>query len=176
MLARVSEEAGPAGKGRPTPKRRDARKARRTATPTNRKEAAALRRTKLREQRSLQRQALHTGEERYLPPRDQGPGKKLAREFVDGRFTLGQIFFGMVIVAFALAFVPNKNVVALANLLILVAFLTVLVDSVRVGRNAKRAVIEKYGDKDAVGITPYAMLRAMQPRRMRRPPAPKKAS
>jgi hypothetical protein len=174
MLARVSEEEASAGKGRPTPKRRDARKQRRIATPTNRKEAAALRRQKLREQRGLQRQALQTGDERYLPPRDQGPAKKLAREYVDGRFTLGQAFFGMIIIVFGLAFIPNKKVVALANALILVIFLGVLFDSLRVGRGAKRAVIEKYGDKDAVGITPYAMLRAMQPRRLRRPPAPKK--
>ena len=96
-----------------------------------------------------------------------------AREYVDGRFTLGQVFFGMVIVAFGLAFVPNAKVVATANVLILLTFLAVLFDSVRIGRGAKRAVIEKYGDKDGVGITPYAMLRSMQPRRLRRPPAPK---
>lgn len=172
MLARVSEEEEPAGKGRPTPKRRDARKARRIATPTNRKEAAALRRTKLREQRSLQRQALHTGEERHLPPRDQGPGKKLAREYVDGRFTLGQVFFGMVILLFGTAFVPA--IAGFANIVLLLLFLGVVIDSVRIGRGAKRAVIDKYGDKDAVGIVPYAMLRAMQPRRLRRPPSPKK--
>ena len=131
-----------------------------------------MRRQKLREQRGLQRQALQTGEERYLPPRDQGPGKKLAREYVDGRFTLGQIFFGMVIVLFGTAFFPA--IAMYANLLLLLLFFGVIFDSVRIGRGAKRAVIEKYGDKDAIGITPYAMLRAMQPRRMRRPPAPKK--
>jgi Flp pilus assembly protein TadB len=173
MLAPVSEEPVPVGKGRPTPKRREARKQRRTATPTNRKEAAAMRRQKLREQRGLQRQALHTGDERHLPPRDQGAGKKLTREYVDGRFTLGQVFFGMVIVLFFTAFFPV--IAAYANLLLLLLFVLVIVDAVRVGRGAKQAVLEKYGDKEAVGIVPYAMLRAMQPRRMRRPPAPKKA-
>ena len=174
MLACVSEEPVPVGKGRPTPKRRDARKRRRTATPSNRKEAAALRREKMREQRTQQRRALQTGEERYLPPRDAGPAKKLTREYVDSRFTLGQIFFGMVIVAFTLGLVPNTQIREVANLLILLAFIAVVVDSVRIGRGAKRAVIEKYGDKEAVGITPYAVLRAMQPRRLRRPPSPKK--
>jgi hypothetical protein len=172
MLAPVSEEPVPVGKGRPTPKRREARKQRRTATPANRKDAAALRRQRLREQRTLQRQALQTGEERYLPPRDQGPAKKLTREFVDGRFTLGQVFFGMVIVLFGTAFFPV--IAGFANVLLLVLFVVVVIDAVRVGRAAKRAVVEKYGDKDAVGIVPYAMLRAMQPRRLRRPPAPKK--
>jgi len=172
MLARVSEEEASAGKGRPTPKRRDARKRRRNATPTNRKEAAAMRRQKLREQRGLQRKALQTGEERYLPPRDQGPAKKLAREYVDGRFTLGQIFFIMVIVLFGTAFV--QAIAGYANAFLLLLFVLVMIDSVRVGRGAKRAVVEKYGEKEAVGITPYAMVRAMQPRRLRRPPPPKK--
>ena len=171
----MTEEPGAAGKGRPTPKRSDARKRRRTAVPTNRKEASAQRREKMREQRMLQRQALQTGEERYLPPRDQGPAKKLTREFVDSRFTLGQIFFVMVIVLFFSSLVPNKQVGGITTIVLLAVFIGVIFDAVRVGRAAKRLVIERYGDKDAIGIVPYAMLRAMQPRRMRRPPAPKKA-
>lgn len=177
MLAAVSDvqpvdPGAPVGKGRSTPKRRDARKRRRTAVPTNRKEAAALRRQRLREQRSLQRQALQTGDERHLPARDAGPAKKLARDYVDGRFTVGQIFFGMIIVVFALAFVPAAA--AVANAVVIVAFIGVVIDSVRVGRGARRAVEEKYGAKESTGILAYAMLRSMQPRRMRRPPAPKK--
>ena len=175
MLAAVTEEA-PTGKGRPTPKRRDARKRRRMATPANRKEAAALRRERMREQRTAQRRALQTGDERHLPARDAGPAKKLARDYVDGRFTLGQVFFGMIVLVFGLAFVPSPQVVAAANLLVLVFFVAVVIDSVRVGRGAKRAVEEKYGDKAAVGITPYAVMRSMQPRRMRRPPVPKKTA
>jgi hypothetical protein len=172
MLAAVTDEA-PTGKGRPTPKRRDARKQRRLATPKNRKEAAALRRERLREQRANQRRALQTGDERHLPARDAGPAKKLARDYVDGRFTMGQIFFGMIIVVFGLAFVPAAA--ATANLVVVVAFLAVVIDSVRVGRGARRAVEEKYGAKDTTGIIAYAMLRSMQPRRMRRPPAPKRS-
>jgi Flp pilus assembly protein TadB len=170
MLAAVTDEA-PAGKGRPTPKRRDARKRRRNATPTNRKEAAALRRERLREQRSQQRHALQTGDERHLPPRDAGQAKKLARDYVDGRFTLGQVFFGMILVVFLLAFVPAAA--GVANGIVLIAFVGVVIDSIRVGRGARRAVEEKYGAKEATGITQYAVLRSMQPRRLRRPPAPK---
>jgi hypothetical protein len=159
------------GKGRPTPKRRDARKQRRGVTPTNRKEAAAQRRERLREQRAAQRAALRTGDERNLPPRDAGAGKRLARDFVDSRFTIGQIFFGMILLALGLAFVPVAPVVAAANVVMLVVFGLVLVDSIRVGRRATEAVRSRYGDKEATGITGYATLRAMQPRRMRRPPA-----
>jgi hypothetical protein len=165
MLAAVSEapspgdEGQPTGKGRPTPKRREAQKRRRVATPTNRKEAAK------------QRQALLTGDERNLPPRDAGPAKRLARDVVDSRFTIGQIFFGMILAVLLLSFVPNVAVRAATNLLMLVAFAAVVIDAARVGRIARRTVAARYGEKDALGITSYALMRALQPRRMRRPPA-----
>lgn len=174
MLTAVTEpgdDTAPSGKGRPTPKRREAQKRRRVATPTNRKEAAALRRERMREQRSKQRQALMTGDERWLPPRDAGPAKRLARDIVDTRFTLGQVFFGMVFAVLLLSFIPNIAVRAATNVLMLVAFGAVVFDAVRVGRAARRAVEEKYGAKESLGITSYALMRSLQPRRMRRPPA-----
>jgi hypothetical protein len=180
MLAAVTEEERTAGKGRPTPKRKDARKQRRMTVPANSKEAAKLRREKSREQRSLQRQALLTGDERHLPARDAGPAKKLARDIVDSRFTLGQVFFGMILVVLALSFTvqgksqAQKAAGAAITLVSIVSLIIVFIDSLRVGRKAKREVLEKFGVKESIGITGYAMVRAMQPRRMRRPPPKKK--
>src|SRR3954462_7928404 len=140
MLAAVSDTAPAPGKGRPTPKRSEARKQRRVSTPTNRKEAAALRRQKMREQRGAQRQALQTGDERNLPARDAGPAKRLARDYVDSRFTIGQIFFAVIFVALGVSFTPNKVIAAYANLLMLLIFFGVIVQSVKVGRSARQAV------------------------------------
>jgi hypothetical protein len=169
--APVADEGKPAGKGRPTPKRADARKKRRAATPTNRKEAAALRRERLREQRTAQRQALITGDERHLPARDAGPAKRMARDIVDSRFTIGQVFFGLVLAVLFLSFIRNRTVQAVMNVVMLLLLVGVALDAIRVGRMAKRKVAEKYGDKEATGVTGYATIRALQPRRLRRPPA-----
>jgi DUF3043 family protein len=163
----------PAGKGRPTPKRRDAQKRRRGPVPTDKKEAAAQRRTQARESRQLQRQALLSGDERHLPARDAGPGKRLARDVVDSRFTLGQIFFGMIVVVLLASLTIPKgypSVLAAVNLLSFVAVIAVFLDSLRVARKAKAMVTAAYSDKDAYGVTAYAAIRAMQPRRFRRPP------
>src|SRR3954463_8855884 len=103
------ESEQPAGKGRPTPKRRDAQKRRRGPVPTNKKEAAAQQRARARESRMLQRQALLSGDERHLPARDAGPAKRLARDVVDSRFTLGQIFFGIIIVVMGASFAIPKD-------------------------------------------------------------------
>jgi hypothetical protein len=167
----VTEEAAPEGKGRPTPKRSEARKARRNAMPSNRKEAAALQRQRNREARLKARQALMTGDERNLPPRDAGPERRLARDVVDSRFTLGQVFVVIIGVVFVLGIgVPNTAVQGATNLAGLLAMTAIVIDSARCGRAAKVAVSEKFGLAKARGISSYAFMRAMLPRRFRRPP------
>jgi hypothetical protein len=166
----AEEPPAPTGKGRPTPKRSEARKARRNVTPRTRKEAAALQREKSREERRLARQALVTGDERHLPARDAGPERRLARDVVDSRFTLGQVFFGVIFAAFALSIAPSVAVRAVANLAALLALVGMIVDSVLNGRRARTAVAEKYGVGASGGIATYAFMRAFLPRRFRRPP------
>jgi hypothetical protein len=186
MLCAVSEPAEPAaGKGRPTPKRKDAQKRRRQAVPSDPKEAAKVRRERAREIRSQQRKALLSGDEKHLPARDAGPAKRLARDIVDSRFTLGQVFFGLILVALLATILTTpsttKNAAgktvqqantagALVTMLSILVLIAVFVDSIRLGRKARRAVEDKFGVKQSTGITGYAALRAMQPRRLRRPP------
>jgi hypothetical protein len=160
----------PVGKGRPTPKRADARKARRGAAPTDRKAAAAAQRDKGREQRRLARQALLTGDERHLPPRDAGPERRLARDIVDSRFTYGQVFFIVIFGAFALSLIQNKLLGFVANIGALLSLTLMVVDGARNGRRAKVAVMEKFGAAEGRGISSYAFMRSFLPRRFRRPP------
>jgi hypothetical protein len=166
----VPEEIEPSGKGRPTPKRSDARKARRNATPKNRKEAANLQRDKRRQERRVSREALLSGDERNLPPRDAGPERRLARDIIDARFTYGQVFFGLIIVVFLLSVVHNTQVKVFANYLALFSLTLMVVDGAMNGRRAKKAVIEKYGTDHVRGVSSYAFMRALLPRRFRRPP------
>jgi hypothetical protein len=162
--------AQPAGKGRPTPKRTDARKARRNAAPKTRKEAATLQRERNREERKLARRALVTGDERHLPARDAGPEKRLARDVVDSRFTYGQVFFGLILVVFALSIVQNAWIRNIANVGALLSLTVMAIDGARNGRRAKLAVAQKYGASEVRGISSYAFMRALLPRRFRRPP------
>jgi hypothetical protein len=164
------EAAEAAGKGRPTPKRADARKARRNATPKNRKEAAALQRQRRQQDRRVTRQALQTGDERHLPPRDAGPQKRLARDVVDSRFTYGQIFFLLIVAVLVLSLIPSVAVKQVANYVALFSLTMMVFDGVRVSRRAKAAVVAKYGADQARGVSSYAFMRSLLPRRFRRPP------
>jgi hypothetical protein len=164
-------DAPATGKGRPTPKRSDARKARRTvAAPTNRKEAAARLRERNREERRKQRQALQTGDERNLPARDAGPARRLARDAVDSRFTYGQVFFGVIFLVLVISLIPNITARTICNALALISLPVMAIDGARHARHAKRLVAERHGLPEAAGITSYAFMRALLPRRMRRPP------
>lgn len=166
----VEAPAQPVGKGRPTPKRSDARKSRRNRTPANRKEAAAIQRERSREARQLARQALITGDEKHLPPRDAGPERRLARDVVDARFSLGQVFFAIIFIAFAVSLVPSVVIRNVSSVAALLALTAMVIDSAGHGRRAKLAVAAKFGVNEVRGIASYAFMRAFLPRRFRRPP------
>jgi hypothetical protein len=165
----LAELQAPAGKGRPTPKRSDSRKARRNAAPKDRKEAAALQREKARAQRRLAREALLTGDERNLPARDAGPERSMARDVVDSRWTGGQVLFALIFVGFVLSILNVPVIKTAATIASLIALLVLLIDCARVARIARRTVEAKYTSPPP-GLTAYAFMRAMLPRRFRRPP------
>jgi Protein of unknown function (DUF3043) len=163
-------EAPPAtGKGRPTPKRSDARAQRRAPVPKTRKEAAKLQREKAAAIRRQQRLALQSGDETHLPPRDAGPAKRLARDYIDSHFAPGQFFFGLIFIALLSSFVPNSVVATVVNIASLSIFALMLLIGLRNARSAKALVEATYGTKEAVGITMYAVFRGMSPRWVRRP-------
>jgi hypothetical protein len=170
----LEADVEPAGKGRPTPKRAAARKARRNVTPKNRKEAAAIQRERSRNERRVARTALLTGDERHLPARDAGPAKRLARDVIDSRFTLGQVLFGLIFVSFAaslaLANAHSTLLRTVANAGPLLFLAVMAYDGGRNGRRARKAVEAKYGAAESRGIAAYAFMRALLPRRFRRPP------
>jgi Protein of unknown function (DUF3043) len=165
-------DAAQAGKGRPTPKRAESRKARRNALPKDRKEAAAVKRERARADRRLARTALMTGDEANLPPRDAGPERKLARDVVDTRFAAGGVLFAVIFLGFVLTVVQSRAVKLGSDFGGLIALAILAGYAMRCGRKAKVAVRERFNAdaKDLRGISSYAFMRALLPRRFRRPP------
>ena len=52
-----------------------------------------------------QRQALASGDERYLPARDKGPVRRFARDFVDSRFNIAEYFLPMAVIILVLSMI-----------------------------------------------------------------------
>lgn len=170
--ASASLPAGQQPKGRPTPKRREAEAARRgkTVPPKDAKQAKARLREEKAKERAELMDALRTGDERRYPPRDQGPARRIARNWVDGRRNVGDFFWPAVIVAIGLILLPVPAVQAMSSYL-LVAFYLVLVGDTAWSLLGLRKVLETHVPDAAVrkGAMPYAFGRSLQSRKRRLP-------
>ncbi|WP_330303998.1 MULTISPECIES: DUF3043 domain-containing protein [unclassified Streptomyces] len=160
-----------APKGRPTPKRSEAQTQRRSVanTPTTRKEAAKRQRDERRTQMERQRQALASGDERYLPARDKGPVRKFARDFVDSRFCIAEFFLPLAVVILVMSMVRIGSLQNIALLLWLVVIVMIVVDSIGIAIRLKKQLATRFPDLPKKGAVPYALMRTLQMRRLRLP-------
>lgn len=160
-----------APKGRPTPKRSEARSQRRSVANTSmtRKDAAKRQREERRVQLERQRQALASGDERYLPARDKGPARRFARDFVDSRFNIAEFFLPMAVVILVLSMIRVPALQNIALLLWLVVIVLIVLDSAASGFRLKKRLNERFPDQNKRGAVAYALMRSLQMRRLRLP-------
>ncbi|TJZ50894.1 DUF3043 domain-containing protein [Streptomyces piniterrae] len=160
-----------APKGRPTPKRSDAQSQRRAraSTPTNRKDAAKASREARRADMARQREALASGDERYLPVRDKGPVRRFARDYVDSRWCVAEFFLPMAVVILVLTMVRVPKIQNIALLLWLVIIVLIVLDSIFIWIRMGKQVRERFPDENTRGVKAYAVMRTLQMRRLRLP-------
>jgi hypothetical protein len=160
-----------APKGRPTPKRSVAQGQRRSVanTPTTRKEAARRSRDERRSAMEKQRQALATGDERYLPARDKGPVRRFARDYVDSRFHIAEFFLPLAVLILVLSMVRVASLQNVALLLWLFVIVLIVVDSIGLAFRLKKQLNERFPDANKKGAVAYALMRTLQMRRLRLP-------
>lgn len=162
----------PAGKGRPTPKRRTVEAAnKRPLVPNDRKAAAKAARDKRREMQDRQYQAMQTGDERYMPVRDKGPVKRYIRDFVDARWNAAEFFLPGAFVLIAATMLVARWFPVAGALMVFapyVLLLVALVDSFFMWRKLKARLVAKFGESPK-GSAWYAIMRTFQLRRLRMP-------
>ena len=172
------------GKGRPTPKRSEAEANRyRSLTGTttsgrNRSSTAAPSRkltpeekARVRTDRSKQMQAMRRGEEWALQPRDRGPMKKLARDYVDAHRRPSE-FYMYALIVLVISLVAGKAHKALntdLQFLLLAIIAVIIVDAILLRRSINKLAKERLPGESTRGITFYAIMRALQLRRFRNP-------
>ncbi|MFI9590679.1 DUF3043 domain-containing protein [Nonomuraea sp. NPDC052265] len=172
------DDPKPQGKGRPTPKRRDAEGRRRqpVSAPKDRKEAYRQMRTKQAAERDRARKGMLAGDERFLPVRDKGPARKFARDWVDSRRLPSQYFLPFSLLILLATWVPWPIEVRAQVLNIVIAvgwpimMVGVLFTSVYVAWKVKKEVAAKLPNESVKGVGFYAAMRALQIRKLRFPP------
>ncbi|HEV8274136.1 MAG TPA: DUF3043 domain-containing protein [Streptosporangiaceae bacterium] len=159
-----------ASKGRPTPKRSESERRRRPFNaPGDRKEANRQYRDRQRQERTRRMQGVQRGEQWALPPRDRGPVKALARDYVDSRRRLSEFYMYGLLVLLALLFVRNALVQSIVPLLVLIAVMIMLVEGIFIGRRVRTLAEERLPGESTRGVRLYAAMRALQIRRLRMP-------
>jgi hypothetical protein len=162
-----------AGKGRPTPSRKEAEAARKQTLRISSDPKEAKRQAKARaaEERQVARAGLMAGDERYLPARDQGPVRQFVRDFIDSRWAAAELFLPLALIVLLVGFLPIAGLAGFVSLAWMALTLFIIVDTAllmfRMNRELKRrwpAAAERKG------ATLYAVMRVLQLRRLRLPP------
>lgn len=116
------------------------------------------------------RQAMETGEERYLPVRDRGPQKRWARDYVDARHGIGEWLLILVLIFLFASFLLTDETRALTSYLLFILMLAVFVELFWVGRKVRQGLEAKFGPGNVEkGTRFYAAMRTLQMRRLRLP-------
>lgn len=162
------------GKGRPTPTRKEAEAAAklRARAGMDKKAAQKLLRERRADQNKKMREGMKTGDERFLPARDQGPVKRYVRDWVDARLTFTEFLLPILILIMVLTAVGGTDSAAttLANTLWMASILMLVVDVVYTRVRLRKALRDKFGpDEELRGTTFYAFVRVLQIRPLRMP-------
>lgn len=180
----------PAGKGKPTPKRRDQERARGLRTgpvtaPVTRKEAKERRkaaeasmtkderkaaRAEQRTAREERRQLMMAGDDRYVLSRDRGEVRRFARDWVDTHRRLINFFMPLALFVIVFQLIPGP-LQELSQTFFLALIVVIVVDGILLGRTVNRVVRERFPDTEDTGFGMgwYAVMRATQPRMLRTP-------
>jgi hypothetical protein len=114
---------------------------------------------------------MREGDERYLLARDRGPERKLVRDIIDSRRTVGTWFFGGALVVLIGSTVRIPIIQLASNILWALLAIAVIVDSILIARKVKKLVNQRFPKtSQRIGsLQLYGVMRGLSFRRMRVP-------
>jgi hypothetical protein len=125
---------------------------------------------KRREALARQRAAMVTGDDAGLPLRDKGPERRFIRDYVDARWSVGEVVLPIMVLELALSFLRTSWALMTVFVLTYGLIAVAIVDAVLMWRRIKARLIAKFGvGKVPSGATMYAVMRAFQLRPTRMP-------
>lgn len=165
----VPEKVG--GKGRPTPSRKEAEAAARARAkvPRTRREQMAAQRAARGETSQKMRQAMKTGDDRFLPARDRGPVRRFVRDYVDSRFSFIELMVPLLVLSMILGYSGNTTMIQLGNTVLFTTIVVIVVDIVMLRFRLRREMARRFPDEPTKGLTFYAALRSLQMKFLRLP-------
>jgi hypothetical protein len=159
------------GKGRPTPKRKEAESKRKVSSlsPIVTKDQKRASKVQARQNRSAERAAYLRGDESALPLRDRGPARRFVRNYVDSRRSTGEYFLPVIFVVLMLTLIRNQTIQLGAIALMYAMLLVAVIDGILLTRKIRKEVETQFPGTNTKGLGMYAWLRSTQMRRLRAP-------
>ena len=163
------DAAVPPTKGHATPTRKEQEAARtRPLVPSDRRLASRQSRSQVQAQRERARAGMAAGEEKYLPARDKGPQRRYVRDYIDARFSLGEVLLPLLVLTILSYFFETIAPYVLIAVWAVIAVL--VVEGIIVGVILRRKLAAKFGEgKVERGVRWYAFMRMIQMRVLRLP-------
>jgi len=169
-----------AGKGRPTPKRRDSQlRSRGPVPPPPKTQRESMRlakqnrkaRAERRKDAAERRGRMMAGDESALMAKDRGPVKRFLRDFVDSRRHLLGLFMPLAFLVLLSLTLPIPQVQHYFQLFTMAAVTAMVLEGVLLGRQATKLVRERFPKEriGAFGVGWYTFARSSQLRRLRIP-------
>lgn len=118
------------------------------------------------------RTALDTGDERFLPPRDKGPQRRMVRDLIDVRTGLGEfvMFIALAIVVSTFVMPGNFQMQSYVLIGFWAVVLIVALDSYLLGRRLRQHLAARFGAGNIErGVVWYGVMRSLQFRKLRLP-------
>ena len=168
----LNQDSISSGKGRPTPTRKEKEAARKRPLVANdRAERRRQERNVTTVEREKARIGMANGEEKYLPIRDRGPQRRYTRDYVDARWSVGELLLPMIAIFFITSFFPAETLIVLIGFgLMWFVLIASLVDAIILNYLLAKKLTAKFGHVDK-GLRLYSTMRAIYLRPMRMPKA-----
>jgi hypothetical protein len=170
LAAEELDSNGVPTKGRATPTRKEREAARKRPlvagnSPEARKAAKGANQT----QRERARIGLANGEEKYLPAKDRGAQKRYVRDYIDARYSFGELMIPIVVLLFVATLVPSPGVQSAVEIAVYGLVLLIIIDVVVLGFRLNKKLTAKFGADRLEKIRWYTAMRAIQLRALRMP-------
>ncbi len=164
-------DKGPGGKGHPTPSRKDAEAASRLRAKAvvDKKAAQKLQRERRGDQNAKVREAMRTGDERYLPQRDKGPVRRFIRNFVDSRLTIVEFLLPLLLIIWVMQASGNGSLQRVSTALWTTTIVVIAADTLWLLFKLRRSLRREFPDESLRGTTVYLLMRVVQIRPLRQP-------
>lgn len=165
----VSHREAEQRKGRPTPKRSQQESVRRQPLVSkDRKVANKRAKEAQRKDRDRARIGMMNGEEKYLTRRDKGPQRRYVRDYIDARFSIGEIFIPAAILILVIAFTQPVQIQQYFTYAVWGLLVLIILDGFILNYILKGRLRAKFGEMER-GLTFYAIMRSVQLRPLRMP-------